>query len=39
MRLPVTFAVVFVLALGVTACFYHHQQQVVTEPIATPPYK
>ena len=39
MRTLVTFALLTVFTLGITACFYHHQQQVVTEPIAAPPYK
>jgi hypothetical protein len=38
MRVLVTFAFVIASALAVTACF-HHQQQVVAEPIAAPPYK
>jgi hypothetical protein len=39
MRLLVTLAFVIASVVGATGCFYHHQQQVVTEPIAAPPYK
>jgi hypothetical protein len=39
MRILVGFAFLVVSTSGVAGCFYHHQQQVVTEPIAAPPYK
>jgi hypothetical protein len=38
MRVLITFAFVVASALAVAGCF-HHQQRVVAEPIAAPPYK
>lgn len=39
MRILVLLAFLMPVAIGITACFHHHQKQVVVEPIAAPPMK
>jgi hypothetical protein len=39
MRILVLLAVLMPVVVGITACFHHHQKQVLVEPIGAPPMK